>query len=85
MRFMAYFTFIPDPSIPSLVPAERARLKTLADQGTVQALYLAADNTCGWLVMTGSSRQEVEQALASLPLHPYMQLVLTELSSLGLP
>ncbi len=80
MRFMAHLTFIPDPIIPSLVPAEQARIAELAAQGAIQALYLAADNSIGWLLMAGESQQAVEQALSSLPLHPYMQVILTELS-----
>jgi muconolactone delta-isomerase len=79
MHFMAHVTFVPDPAIPSLVPAERARVTELARQGTLQALYLAADNVKGWLVLRGASQAEVEQTLASLPSHPYMRVDLTPL------
>ncbi|MBA3944885.1 MAG: hypothetical protein H0X37_10030 [Herpetosiphonaceae bacterium] len=80
MRFMAHLTFIPEPIIPSLIPAEQARVAELAAAGAIQALFLAANNSAGWLVMVGESQQTVEHALNSLPLHPYMHVTLTELS-----
>ena len=81
MRFMVQFTFIPDPAIPSLIPAEQARVGELVAKGTIQALYLAADNSRGWLVMSGDTQAQIEQAIASLPLHAYMRADLLEISS----
>lgn len=80
IRFMVQLTFIPDPAIPSLLPAEQARVGELVAQGTIQALYLAADSSRGWLVMAGDTQAQVDEAIASLPLHPYMRAELVEIS-----
>ncbi|MEA2532168.1 MAG: Muconolactone delta-isomerase [Thermomicrobiales bacterium] len=81
MRFMVRFT-IRDPGseeVASLIPAERDRVRELREQGTLGALYLAADRSGGWIAMQGPSIEWIEAALASLPLHPYMDVELTAL------
>jgi muconolactone delta-isomerase len=81
MRFMVRFTF-PEPGseeIASRIPDERAKIRQLIDDGTVETLYLAADRSGGWIAMRGPSLARVEAALASLPLHPYMDVELTAL------
>ncbi|MEA2582050.1 MAG: hypothetical protein QOF33_135, partial [Thermomicrobiales bacterium] len=52
---------------------------SLCEQGTLGAPYLAADRSGGWVAMQGPSIQWIEAALASLPLHPYMDVDLTAL------
>jgi muconolactone delta-isomerase len=82
MRMMASITWIPGQQmeIAARVPAEQARIKELSEQGVVDSLYLAADRSRVWIVLQGKSQAEVEQALASLPLHPYMNVELTPLT-----
>ncbi len=54
-------------------------MRELREAGAIDALYLAGDRAQGWLVMQGESEAEIESALASLPMHPYMQTTLTPL------
>ena len=63
--------------VRSLIPAERQRVRELNEEGTLEVLYLAADRASGWIVMRGPSVESVEEALATLPLHPYLDLELT--------
>jgi muconolactone delta-isomerase len=72
MRFMVVCNFTPSPEIPALIPAERARVKELMDEGKMETLYIAADQSKVWLVMQGANQAEVEEAVASLPLHRFM-------------
>jgi muconolactone delta-isomerase len=79
MRFMVRFVHR-DPGseeVLSLIPAERDRVRELSAEGTLEALYLAADRSSGWIVMSGSSLEQVEEALASLPLYPHLSIELT--------
>ncbi len=47
MRFMVDITFIPQhqSEIAALVPKEQAHIKTLMEQGIVQAIYISADRS----------------------------------------
>ena len=65
--------------VASLIPAERERVRELHEQGTLEALYLAADRSGGWIAMHGPSIEWIEDALASLPLHPHLDFELTAL------
>ena len=70
MRFMVEST----PTQPltdellALVPAETARGRELDAQGLRHAFYLAADWSKSWQLFEAASVEEVERALASLPL-----------------
>lgn len=78
MRFMVRFVHH-DPGseeVLSLIPAERGRVRELSAEGTIEALYLAVDGSNGWIVMNGTSLEQVEEELASLPLYPYLDLKL---------
>jgi muconolactone delta-isomerase len=79
MRYMVRFTTRNPGSeeVLSLIPAERERVRQLHEKGTLEVLYLAADRSGGWIVMQGPSLDSIEEALASLPLHPYLDLDLT--------
>ena len=81
MRFMVEITFIPQhqPEIAALVPQEQAHIKTLMEQGIVQAIYISADRSHVWVVMQGESQEHVQQELQSFPLYPYMNVELTAL------
>jgi muconolactone delta-isomerase len=78
MRFMVRFA-TRDPGsaeYASLIPAERERVAELRADGTLEALYLAADRSGGWIVMQGPSLEWIEEALATLPLYPYLDIEL---------
>ncbi len=75
MKTMMHFRFDPANAakIAPLIPAEIARVQELRDAGSLDALYFAADRTQGWIVMQGESEAAINEAFASLPLHPYME------------
>jgi len=78
---MVHFQFNPADAakIAPLIPAEQARIGELREAGTVEALYLAGNRAQGWLVLQGESEAAIAEALASLPLHPYMTATSTPL------
>jgi muconolactone delta-isomerase len=80
--FMVHATFRPQDrqEILARVPQEREHIKLLREQGVVQALYIAADNSGVWLVVQGESQAAVQQHLEALPLYPYMTLQWTQLT-----
>ena len=82
MQFMVHATFHQQDrqNIMALVPQERERIKVLREQGIVEALYIASDGSGVWIVMQGESQDQVQKDLASLPLHPYMDVAITPLS-----
>lgn len=53
---------------------EQAYVKTLMAQGTIEALYVAADQFHTWLVMQEESQLRLQQVVESLPLYAYMEL-----------
>jgi len=76
MRYMVHFEFHhqPDAEFAAAVPAEYRRVAELKQQGILEAIYLAADHSEGWIVMQGKGQEEVAVAVASLPLFKYMQV-----------
>ncbi len=81
MKMMVHFRFDPADAatIAPLIPAEQARIGELREAGTVEALYLAGNRAQGWLVLQGENEDAIAEALASLPLHPYMTVTSTPL------
>ena len=67
----------------ALLPAEVAHVRALTAQGMIEAIHVGDDQSRIWLVMQGESQDHIEQALASLPLYPYMALELTPLLDMG--
>ncbi len=82
MKFMVTMSFIPNPEIASLVPAERARVAELREAGILESLYLANDSTKAWLIMQGESREAVTEATNSLPLHKFANVEIVQLISM---
>lgn len=82
MECMVSATFRPQDQAEILarIPQEQARIQTLKEQGTVEALYIGSDLTHIWIVMQGESQDQVQKELESLPLYPYMQIAITPLS-----
>ena len=81
MEFMVSASFRPQDQAEILthIPAEQARVQTLREQGSLQTLYISADRLQVWLVMRGESQEQVQKALESLPLYPYMEVAITPL------
>src|SRR5260370_26118735 len=67
----------------ALLPAEQAHVRELTAQGVIEAIHVPVDRSRVWLVMQGESQDRIEQALASLPLYPYMALDLAPLLEIG--
>jgi muconolactone delta-isomerase len=82
MECMVSATFRPQDQAEILarIPQEQARIQTLKEQGTVEALYIGSDLAHIWIVMQGESQDQVQQVLESLPLYPYMEIAITPLS-----
>lgn len=75
MRFLVKESFIapPTPELMELIPAEQARVGELVAEGTIEAVYAAADNTAMWLVWNVESQNALNVAHKTLPLHDYLQ------------
>ena len=74
MIFMVTMRFhADDPEVfRALVPQEQAHVRELTEQGTIHALYLAADGSSGWMVMRGNAEEDIESLLTNFPLRPHM-------------
>ena len=85
MRFLTKETFKAPPTaeIQALIPAEVARVKELSEQGLLAAVYTAADQSAVWIAWNVDSQAALEEALNSLPLHPYNNSEITELIDFG--
>jgi muconolactone delta-isomerase len=82
MECMVSASFRPQDQseILARIPQEQARIQTLREQGTVEALYISSDRSHVWIVMQGKSQDQVQKDLESLPLYPYMEVTITPLS-----
>jgi len=82
MEWMVSASFRPQDQAEILarVHEEQARIQTLREQGTVEALYIGSDRSHVWIVMQGESQDQVQKDLESLPLYPYMEIAITPLS-----
>ncbi len=82
MRFLTKETFKAPPTaeVQALIPAEQAKVKELAEQGLIAAVYLAADQSGAWIVWNADSQAALEEAHNTLPLHPYINSEITVLA-----
>jgi muconolactone delta-isomerase len=76
MEFMvsASFRSQDQAEILARIPQEQARIQTLREQGTVEALYISSDRSHVWIVMQRESQDQVQKDLESLPLYTYKAL-----------
>ena len=74
MRFMTRETLKAPPTeeVKALFPAETAKGKELIQQGLVEAVYLAADQSGAWIIWNVASEAVLEETHNTLPLHPYL-------------
>ena len=70
----------PTEEVMALFPAEQAKGQELAEQGIQEAVYLAADQSCAWLIWNCESRDALEEIHKTLPLHDYLNAEITMLS-----
>jgi muconolactone delta-isomerase len=70
----------PTDSIMALIPAEIARGKELDAQGIRLKLYVAADQSEAWQIYQGDTQADVQKAIESLPLHPFVATTITPLA-----
>ena len=82
MRFLIKESFKAPPTaeVEALIPAEKARVKELTEQGLFVVVYLAADQSGAWAIWNADSQAALEEAHDSLPLHPYMNSEITLLA-----
>jgi muconolactone delta-isomerase len=74
------FTSMPTADMLALIPAESARGAALDAEGVRLHLFLAADRSKAWQVYQAASVPELEQILASFPLHQYVTTTITPLA-----
>jgi len=82
MRFITKETFKAPPTaeVLALMPAEITKVKELTERGTLEALYIAADQSSAWMVWNVDSQAALEEAHNTLPLHPYLNSEITVLA-----
>ena len=82
MKWMVTITFKekPTPEVLAMLPLERARVAELAGQGVIADRFFAADGSNVWFVFQGDSREMVESALSTLPMHRFFDLDIVQLS-----
>jgi muconolactone delta-isomerase len=82
MRFLTKETFKAPPTaeVQALIPAEQAKVKELTEQGMIEAVYVAADQSSAWMVWNVDSQAALEETHNTLPLHPHMNSEITVLS-----
>ncbi len=82
MEWMVSASFRPQDQAEILarIHEEQARIQTLREQGTVEALYISSDRSHVCIVTQGESQDQVQKDLESLPLYPYMEIAITPLS-----
>ena len=73
-KFINAFTWNqpPNEEFASLRPAQAAKARELMEQGIIQYLFLAEDNSGGWAIYDRESRDEVLAILEQLPLRKFM-------------
>ena len=74
------FNQAPTDSIIALIPAEIARGKELDAQGIRLKLYVAADQSGAWQIYQGDTEADIQKAIESLPLHPFVATTITPLA-----
>ena len=85
MKFLLKMTWKQQPNeeMMALMPAERARVMELIEQGVQEADYLAADQSVAWVVWNCDSRDEVVETTKTLPMHQYFDTEITPLADKG--
>ncbi len=82
MKFLVetQFKVPPTPEILALIPQEIARGKEVDAEGVRLHLFVAADQSKAWQVYRLDSFDDLPPLLATFPLHPYVNSIITPLS-----
>ena len=82
MQWMATITFKEKPTaeVLAMLPAERARVAEMVAEGIIGNRYFAADGSKVWFVFQTDSREGVENALNTLPMHRFFNIDVQQLS-----
>ena len=82
MKWMVTITFKEKPTaeVLAMLPAERARVAEMVTEGIIEGRYFAADGTKVWFVFQGDSREAIEKALGTLPMHRFFDMDVHQLS-----
>ena len=75
------FTAVPTADLLALIPAETARGAALDTEGVRLHLFVAADQSKAWQVYRADSLAELQQILATFPLHQYVTTIITPLAN----
>lgn len=73
-KFINTFTWnqAPNDEFLSLLDAEVENAKELMEQGRIQYLFLAEDDSGGWVIYDANSKEEVFGILEQLPMGKFM-------------
>lgn len=63
----------PDAEFFTLIPAQRAHIEKLLEQGTVTAYSLALDRSRLWIVLAARTSREASETLKTFPLYEYFK------------
>ena len=74
------FKTLPTADILALIPAESARGAELDAEGVRLHLFVAADQSKAWQIYRAESLAELQQILATFPLHQYVKTTITLLA-----
>ena len=82
MKWMVTITFKEKPTadVLAMLPAERARVAEMVTEGVIENRYFAADGAKVWFVLQSDSREVIDMALNTLPMHKFFNLDVQQLS-----
>lgn len=59
------------PHFMSLIPAQRARVNEMMEEGHIRSYTLSMDRGKLWVVMIAASRREIRELIDTFPIMPY--------------
>ncbi|HEX9957337.1 MAG TPA: muconolactone Delta-isomerase family protein [Fibrella sp.] len=79
-QFMIEFSLSSmDEAFMAKIPAQRAKINELMEQGHILSYSLAADRSKLWCIVNADSELEVMETIANFPLIDYMKPDISEL------
>jgi len=66
----------PNAEFISLIPAQRAHIEKLLEQGTVMGYSLSLDRSKLWITMNARHEREALEILRTFPLYEYFELTM---------
>lgn len=64
----------PNAEFISLIPAQRAHIEKLLEEGTVMGYSLSLDRSRLWITLTARNEREALQILKTFPLYEYFEV-----------